>query len=86
MLFKPRVFLRPTKHIGRKVVPEMPADLLNYRGPYKSRKQRRWRQANPVYTVSDGTFYVFRENTVICHDNDAIWVAEFFRQQGFDVL
>lgn len=84
--FKPRVFLRPTKHIGRTVVPAPPESLENYKGPYKKRKQRRWRQSNPAYTVSDGTFYVHRENTIICHENDVLRVAEFFRQSGFDVI
>lgn len=84
--FKPRVFLRPTKHIGTVVVPEPPASIDDYKGPYKRRKQRRWRMANPAYTVSNGTFYVVNENTIICHENDVIRVAEAFRQSGFEVF
>lgn len=83
--FKPRVFLRPTKHIGRTVVPDMPVSLEQYKGPYKRRKQRRWRLANPAHTVSDGVFYVHGQ-TIICHESDAILVAEIFRLSGFEVL
>lgn len=83
--FKPRVVIRSTSHIGKTVVPEMPANLLTFKGPYKARKQKRWRRENPPYTVSDGSFYLWR-GFIICHENDVIRVAEMFRQHGFAVI
>lgn len=83
-MFKPRVFIHGNGP-GKTIFPEMPATLLAYKGPYKARKQKRWRKANPAYTVSDGTFYLVG-NHAICHEHDVIRVAEVFRQHGFDVI
>ena len=85
--FLPRVILRESLHVGDWYLPPVPSYLLNYQGPYKQRRIKRWRQGHPGYYRSNGHFYFLdKTNEIICHPDDVVKVAEIFKQKGFQVL
>lgn len=62
--------IEPSIHVGDMVIPELPEALVKYRGPYRQRKQRRWRREHPARYVAAGRYYLLRGNTVVCHPDD----------------
>lgn len=63
--------IQPDYYVGDLVVPDMPEGLLNYRGPYRKRKQQRWRREHPAYYVAAGRYYLLWGSVVVCHPDDA---------------
>lgn len=59
-----------TIYAGDLTIPPMPEHLVRYKGPYRKRKQKKWRKLNPAYHAPSGKYYQMG-NVIMCHPVDA---------------